>query len=306
VTGEVRTGAPGPANGSATALPGPVLAALLGQTLISAGTHLAARRATQDVDALSLVTLRILLSAAGYVAVLAALKGPLLPPRQTWRWWLGFGFLAGPINQGFFVYGLSRSKASHAALLYALTPAGVYLLSVLRGRERPTPARLAGIAVAFAGVVALLLGRGLGEALGPLVGDLFILGAVGAWVIWTAESRAMAVTHGGLRTAGWSLMAGAVWCVPVAPFVVKLDAFLAAPPIAWACLAYLVLLTSMGSYALWNYALSRTEASRVAVFANLQPVATALAAWALLDEPIGGELVVGGALVLLGVRLAQR
>ncbi len=284
----------------------PVLAAILGQTIISAGTHLAARRATEDVDAISLVTMRILLSAVGYVAVLSLVKGPLLPPRSTWRWWLGFGFLAGPINQGFFVYGLSRSKASHAALLYALTPVGVYLVSVLRGRETPTASRLAGIAVAFAGVVVLLLGRGLGEALGPLVGDLFILGAVVAWVFWTSESQARAREFGGLRTAGWSLMAGAMWCVPLAPFVVKLDAFLAAPPIAWGCLAYLVLLTSMGSYALWNFALSRTEASRVAVFANLQPVATAVAAWALLDEPIGWELVVGGLLVLAGVRLAQR
>jgi drug/metabolite transporter (DMT)-like permease len=295
-----------PVSARTAALPLPVLAALVGQTIISAGTHLAARRATQDVDAISLVTMRILLSAVGYVGLLSVLKGPLLPPRATWRWWLGFGFLAGPINQGFFVYGLSRSKASHAALLYALTPVGVYLLSVLRGRERATTGRLLGIGVAFAGVVVLLLGRGLGEALGPLVGDLFILGAVVAWVFWTAESRPMAMAHGGLRTAGWSLMAGALWCVPAAPFVVQLDAFLAAPAIAQASLAYLVVLTSMGSYALWNYALSRTEASRVAVFANLQPVATAVAAWALLDEPIGWELIAGGALVLVGVRLAQR
>lgn len=288
------------------ALPLPVLFALLGQTAISAGTHLAAKRATQDVDAVSLVTLRILFAAAGYVGVLLALKGPLLPPRKTWPWWLTFGLLAGPVNQGFFVYGVSRSTASHAGLLYGLTPVGVYLLSIARGRERATSARLAGIALAFAGVLVLLLSRGLADALGPLQGDLFLLGAVVAWVLWTAESREKAQAFGGLRTAGWSLMAGALWCLPVAPFVVKLDAFLAAPAIAWWCLAYLVVLTSMGSYALWNYALSRTEASRVAVFANLQPIATALAAWGLLGETPGWALVVSGALVLAGVRLAQR
>ncbi len=287
-------------------LPLPVLLAVLGQTAISAGTHLAARRATQDVDAVSLVTMRILLSAAGYVGVLLALRGPFLPPRKTWGWWLLFGLLAGPVNQGFFIYGLAQSKASHAGLLYGLTPVGVYLLSVARGKERPTASRLAGIGLAFAGVLVLLLGRGLADALGPLVGDLFILGAVVAWVFWTAESRDKAQEFGGLRTAGWSLIAGALWCLPAAPFVVKLDAFLAAPPIAWWCLGYLVVLTSMGSYALWNYALSRAEASRVAVFANLQPIATALAAWALLDETPGAELLVSAALVLAGVRLAQR
>lgn len=287
-------------------LPLPVLLALLGQTAISAGTHLAARRATQDVDAISLVTLRILFSAAGYVGLLAALGAPRVPPRSTWGWWLLFGLLAGPVNQGFFVYGLSQSKASHAGLLYGLTPVGVYLLSIARGKERPTSSRLWGIALAFAGVVVLLFSRGLSEAMGPLVGDLFILGAVVAWVFWTAESRDKAQQFGGLRTAGWSLIAGALWCLPAAPFVVKGDEFLAAPAIVWWCLFYLVVLTSMGSYALWNYALSRTEASRVAVFANLQPIATALAAWALLGESLGWPLVVSAALVLAGVRLAQR
>ncbi|MBE2252060.1 MAG: DMT family transporter [Myxococcus sp.] len=287
-------------------LPLPVVFALLGQTAISAGTHLAARRATQDVDAISLVTMRILLSAAGYVGVLLALRGPFLPPRRTWGWWLLFGLLAGPVNQGFFIYGLSQSKASHAGLLYGLTPVGVYLLSVARGKERATRSRLLGIALAFAGVLVLLLSRGLADALGPLVGDLFILGAVVAWVFWTAESREKAREFGGVRTAGWSLLAGALWCLPAAPFVVKLDAFLAAPAIAWWCLGYLVVLTSMGSYALWNYALSRTEASRVAVFANLQPIATALAAWALLGEQLSWALLVSFVLVLAGVRLAQR
>lgn len=287
-------------------LPMLVLVALVLQTMISAGTHLAARRATQDVEPISLVTMRILLSAIGYLIVLAALKGPLLPPRKTWGWWLAFGLLAGPVNQGFFVYGLSQSKASHAGLLYGLTPAGVYVLSVLRGKERPTAHRLVGIVLAFVGVLVLLLGRGLTEALGPLTGDLYILGAVAAWVVWTTESRDKALEFGGVRTAGWSLMAGAIWCLPLVPWVVKLDAFLAAPSIAWWCLAYLVVMTSMGSYALWNYALSRTEASRVAVFANLQPIATALAAWAFLGEQPGWELVVSSVLVLVGVRLTQR
>lgn len=58
---------------------------------------------------------------------------------------------------------------------------------------------------------------------------------------------------------------------------------------------------------LWYFALSRLEASKAAVFSNLQPVLTALASLWLFREPIHWELVAGGALlVLLGVRLTQR
>lgn len=47
-------------------------------------------------------------------------------------------------------------------------------------------------------------------------------------------------------------------------------------------------------------------ASRVAVFSNLQPVATALAAWLILGDRITWEIFVGGALVIAGVRLTQK
>ncbi len=70
-------------------------------------------------------------------------------------------------------------------------------------------------------------------------------------------------------------------------------------------LAYLGLGSSVLAYLIWFAALGRTDASKVAVFSNLQPVATALAARVALGEAIGWEVVVGGALVLLGVRLTQ-
>lgn len=287
-------------------MPRAVLAAILGQTLISAGTHLAAKQATLFIEPLLLVTLRMTLSALVFALLLLVTPGPKLPPRESWRWLLGYGLIAGPLNQGLFMYGLVRSKATHGGLLYALTPIGVYLLAIALKREQAVGRRFLGIAIAFLGVAVLLLGHGLAEALGPLVGDLFILGAVAAWVVWTTESRPFAAKHGGVRTASWSLIAGALWMVPAVPFTVSSASLDAIAPTGWYCLVYLVLMTSVASYVLWNYALARVESSRVAVFANLQPIATALAAWAVLDEPLGWSVFVGGALVLLGVRLAQR
>jgi|APLak6261679142_1056127.scaffolds.fasta_scaffold00086_35 drug/metabolite transporter (DMT)-like permease len=283
-----------------------VLAAVLGQTVISAGTHLAAKQATTLFAPATLITLRLIFAALVFAAVLAVMPGPKLPPRRTWAWLLGFALVSGPLNQGLFLFGLARSRATHGGLLYALTPIGVYLLGIALKREQPRLGRLVGIALALAGVVVLLLGRGLDAAAGPLIGDLFILGAVVAWVVWTTESRPFAAEHGGVRTAAWSIIAGGLWMLPAAPFVVRLDELRAIPPLGWWCLAYLVLLTSVVSYALWNFALARVSASRVAVFANLQPLATALAAWVVLDEPLGWEVAVGGLLVMLGVRLAQR
>lgn len=283
-----------------------VLVALLVQTVVAAGTHLAAKRATASFDPLVLVTLRLVFAGLAFSVVLAVTPGPKLPPRHTWSWLAGFSLLAGPVNQGLFMYGLSRSTAMHGGLLYALTPIGVYLAALALGRERSSPRRFLGIVIALMGVVALLLERGLAAALAPAVGDLFILGAVVSWVVWTTASRPFAATHGGLRTAGWSIIGGGLWALPMLPRALTQPGLAEVDAVGWACLVYLVLLASVLAYALWNYALASIEASRVAIFTNLQPIATAVAAWALLGEPLTWGVFVSGALVLTGVRLAQR
>lgn len=283
-----------------------VYAALLGQTLISAGTYLAAKQAMRELQPLEVVMARMAISAIVFIGVLAVLPGRSLPPRSALPLIAMLGVLAGPLNQGLFFHGLSRSVPAHAALLYALTPLGVYLYMLGRGRERASVVRGVGIALALAGVVVLLLGRGLAQAWGPVVGDLFILAAVACWVLYTAEGRRLIATHGAVRASAWTMLAAAAFTLPFAPFVVSTERLLNVTPLTLATLAYLGVLTSVVAYVFWYFALSRLEATRVAIFANLQPPATALAAWLILDDPVTWEIFVGGVLVIAGVRITQR
>jgi drug/metabolite transporter (DMT)-like permease len=282
-----------------------VVAALLLQAAISAGTFLVAKRAVAEVPVGTLMLWRFSLSGAVFGLLLLLVPGPALPPRRAIPATLLLGLLAGPLNQGLFLAGLQRSTAAHAALLYALTPIGVYLYSVLRGREAPSTRAGLGLLLAFTGALVLLLAHGLGALSGVFVGDLLILGAVIAWVLYTAEGKAFIGEHGPVRATAWSLIAGALWLAPLAPWVLRLDFVLGASLAVKGAILYLALLASVASYLLWYWALGRTDASKVAVFSNLQPVATAVAAWLVLGEPIGWEVAVGGVLVLAGVRLTS-
>ncbi|MBX5482349.1 MAG: DMT family transporter [Myxococcaceae bacterium] len=300
-----RTTALGGEAGAAAPL-GAVYAALLAQTAISAGTYLAAKQAMVDLRPLELVMARFATSGIVFVLLLAVLPGPALPPKEARLRVFLLGVLAGPLNQGFFFFGLDHSTAAHAALLYALTPLGVYLYLVWRGEAVISRTRVLGIGVAFIGVVMLLLGRGLRAAIGPLWGDALILVAVAAWVLYTAEGRVLIERYGAFRATAWTMTVASFVSVPFAPLVVHLPHFTQASHLTWWMIVYLGLATSVISYILWYFALSRLEASKVAVFANLQPAATALAAWALLGEPLTWEIFAGGALVIAGVRITQR
>jgi drug/metabolite transporter (DMT)-like permease len=284
-----------------------VYAALLLQVTIGSVTFLVAKRALHEIHPVTLLVCRFALSALFFCVLLTVYPGRALPPRnaKAWKGILLLGLLGGPLNQGLFLWGLVQSTPAHAALLYALTPLLVYLFGIWRGREHQSRRTLVGIALAFCGVAILLLGRGLGAALGPMIGDLFILGGVSAWALYTTEGKELTAQYGAVRATSWSMIAAGILILPLAPFYVSVPKLASASPIALGSILYLAALTSVVAYLLWYFALSRLEASKVAVFANLQPVLTALAAWGFLGEPLTWEIGVGGVLVLLGVRLAQ-
>ncbi|MEN9799281.1 MAG: hypothetical protein RL653_2977 [Pseudomonadota bacterium] len=286
-------------------VPWTVYAALSGQVLLSAGTYLAARRAMEEVAPLNLVLWRFLLSSSVFVLLLLFTPGPKLPPPGLRLRVLLLGLVAGPINQGMFFLGLKSSSPAHASLLYALTPAGVYLYLLSRGRERFTGRRAVGLMLAFSGVAVLLLGKGLAHSVGSLWGDALILSAVSAWVVYTSEGKPLSERFGPLRATAWTMVCAGAWSWAMAPWTLSVDALTRASPAAWACLGYLGVLTSVVSYLLWYYALSRLEASRVAVFSNLQPIVTAVMAWAVVGDVLPWEWGMGAVLVLVGVRVTQ-
>ncbi|MCC7540008.1 MAG: DMT family transporter [Deltaproteobacteria bacterium] len=281
--------------------------AMLAQTAASAGTYLVAKRALAELSPLEVAAFRFLGAALVYLAVLAALRAPLLPPRGQRGKVVLLGIIGLPFNQGLFLAGLSLSSASHAAILYALTPACVLVAERVVLGARLTPARLAGIGIAFAGVLLVLLGRGIDLAGGTLVGDVCLLGAVVAWAAYTIVMRPLAREHGGTTTTGWAMLAGATVTAPVTIVVLaNVDRFAGISASAWGGVVYLITITSVVAYALWAFALRRLSAVRVAVFTNLQPVGTALLAWLVLGEQVAWPTVVGGLGVIAGVTLAQR
>ncbi|HYQ80190.1 MAG TPA: DMT family transporter [Anaeromyxobacteraceae bacterium] len=274
---------------------------------LSAGTYLAAKRALGELSPFELALVRFVLAGAVYTALL--LRSPPRLPRRDLVVMAGLGLLAVPLNQGLFLAGLARTTPGHAALLYALTPVFVFLLARVRLGERAGPARLAGIALAFAGVLVVLAARGLlgGEGAGRgLLGDLLVLLGVVAWAVYIVLGKPYAERYGAVTTTGLSLVMGTLLYLPLGLPASELQHFRALSTGGWAAVGYLVILTSVVSYLIYYWALGRAEASRVAIWSNTQPVLTALLAWALHGERLTASFLAGGAMVLMGVVLTER
>jgi drug/metabolite transporter (DMT)-like permease len=155
----------------------------------------------------------------------------------------------------------------------------------------------------------VLTHRGLDLSRGPLLGDLLLLIAVIAWALYTAEGRALIGTHGPIAVIAWTLIAGTVMYLPIGFASLAVpgtwETLRQASAAAWVGVAYLVLVTSVTAYLLWYWALGHLPAARVAVFSNLQPLATAVLAHFLLGEHVTAQFVGGALVVISGVVLAQ-
>ncbi len=284
--------------------PALLLPALALNLLLSSGTFLVARRTLTEFPALPLSMLRFVLAAGALWPLTRWLQPNVRIRRQDRGRILLLGILAVPLNQCLFLVGMQWASASHAALLYALTPAFVLLFG-LGADVRPGWLVLAGVALAFAGVLTLLLQRGLHFDPHSVRGDLVIFAAVIAWSLYLVLGRDVTRRYGPLVVTSEALLAGTLVFLPLGLWSLRdfHPGRISLP--AWSGLFYLAWLTSGVNYVIWFWGLQYLKPASVALLTNLQPLVTVAMAWMFLGESLPAGFVVSTLLVLAGVWLSQ-
>jgi drug/metabolite transporter (DMT)-like permease len=73
----------------------------------------------------------------------------------------------------------------------------------------------------------------------------------------------------------------------------------------WALLAFVVIFGTMVTFSLLAGALRHISATKASIVSSLEPVVATVIAWAWLGESLGATQLVGGAIVVAGIVLAQ-
>lgn len=216
---------------------------------------------------------------------------------------LPFGLLA--------MAGSRHAPAAHMGVLIAgASPLIAAVLAALLWRERPGPARLAGLALMAAGVLLLAApawhaGRATPALDGTAFGDALFLLAATLWAAYTLAFRRTGLTpwQGAALVSAWSALA----LVP-AWWVLGDGARLAAVP--WPELAGHALVQGVvaGLLGLWTIsaAIERLGASQAAAFGALAPAVSALGGWWWLGDPLSALDLLAVGCAVAGVLLASR
>ena len=277
------------------------------QQLIASSTHLFAKSITATIHPAMVVLIRGAFSCLAYGLWMLFQRKKLKPfeMRDT----VGFlvlGLINISINQLMFIWGVSYTTAPNAALAYALTPAFVLIIASSFYGEKITRWKLIGIIVAIFGTVLVLLERGLELNSKHFWGNLMVLGASCSWAFYTTLGKKFAQKYGALQSTALSMISGFLLYTPIFTLLPVEFNLGIITPFNWFQLFYLGVVTSGAGYALWYYALTKGDASKVSVFNNLQPIFTTILAYIFLGTQPSALFIVGGVIAIIGVVLTQR
>jgi drug/metabolite transporter (DMT)-like permease len=278
---------------------------LLFQQLIAGGTHIVAKAVVADIDAATLTFFRTVIATIGLYLITRLRSGPLNIERADWLQIALLGFVGVAMNQYLYLYGMQFSTAANGALLYAATPVFVLVFSRMVLKENITPKKTFGIVLAFAGIAIVIFERGVDFSSGYAYGNLLILIAVIGWTLFTVLGKKMLIKYGSLRTTTAMMLCGALIISPLGIVSTLNFRFAEISALHWGGVLYLAIGTSILGYLLWYHALSRIEASKVAVFTNIQPVFATILSLIFLNYSVTPAFVTGSVITICAIYITQ-
>lgn len=219
------------------------------------------------------------------------------------------GVVAGTMFAGEFILlfvALDYTSVSRASIFFYTMPFWLALAAhFLIPGERLTLLRIAGLTLAVAGVALALSGRG--NAAGPdaLTGDVLCLIAAMMWATIALLARQSKLAK---STPEMQLL----YQLAVSAPVMLITALFFGPPVRDLTMVHIGLFTFQVvvvvafAFTMWFWLLSKYPASDMASFGFLAPLFGVGFGWLILDEPVGGRLLLALFLVGAGIVLVNR
>jgi drug/metabolite transporter (DMT)-like permease len=190
---------------------------------------------------------------------------------------------------------VNHTSIAHVGVIGALSPVVIAIASTRLLGERLQVRDVVLVALSFVGV-AVVVADASGGGVTSAFGDALAFVGIATWSSYWFYSRRVRDRAGPIEYFACVMLAGAVAMTPVALLVEHPTALPTGSDLAAVVSVALVPGFVGHSLVIWSH--RYVESWRAAMLTQLSPVLSAVLAWAVLDEPIGAWLAVGGAIVI--------
>lgn len=212
-----------------------------------------------------------------------------------------FGIVA---NQILFIFGLSKTTATNATLLTAMTPILTLAVGSVLSEQHTPRRRLLGIPVALAGLLWLLDVSRLDFGDRTFAGNALIFTNCLCYSVFLVLSRDILRRHSAIRVTAAVFRYAALPIVLVAlPDLLRFQPA-ALTSRAWTGIAGTIVFATIVAYALNAWGLARTSPSTASMFMYVQPLVAMTLARIVLGEAPSPRTTVAAVLIFAGIALA--
>lgn len=205
------------------------------------------------------------------------------------------------------VTGLQYTSAANTGWIIGTSPVFMTIMGMIFFKEKLTLLQLAGIIIAFGGLL-LLISKGDIASIGFIShkGDFLVLASAFTWGAYSMVNKKISLTYSPVMTILYLFIMMAIILLPV---TINKETFFRLEHlsvISWICILFLGIFCSGIAYVLWAQSLKDMDSSKVGAFLYVEPFVTVFSAWILLNENITLLMIVSGIIIITGVIIVNR
>jgi len=208
-----------------------------------------------------------------------------------------------------FTYNaLNYTQVINASLFNTAIPVTIILVCFLLKIEKTNIFQLSGLLISVLGILAIItrLDLNILLSLNFNKGDLFMIGAIIAWGIYSAYLRKQTFNVSLLALVHIICTFGLIFLLPMFILDVTQGKTIEMSSNLFYILIYIAIFPSIGSYYCWAGAVSIIGANRAGIFLSLIPLFSTIFAILFFNEKFLFFHLIGSILIILGLFLSNK
>ncbi len=200
---------------------------------------------------------------------------------------------------------LVYTSASQAGMITSLMPLITAMFAGYFLKEIISRQLIFGSLIAIFGVVWLSVQATTSQtAPNPILGNFLEFCAMICASGYTIVTRYLVDKYSALFITAMQAFIGAIFFLPFFIYEITfVDMSFTFEALSWTI--YLGVVVTLGGYGLYNFALTKIEASKAAMFVNLIPIFALILAFLILEEKLSIKELIASAIILSGVLISQ-
>jgi drug/metabolite transporter (DMT)-like permease len=269
-------------------------------------TWVASKEGVRHMPGLQLAAIRQTIAGLIYVAFFVVKRVPF-PNRREWLPILVLSFLNFMLSNGLSTWGVKYISAGLGSIIGAIFPLWLVLIGFFGNRSGVRQKTVSGLMFGFTGICVIFFGH-LQDFVQPefRFGILLSLISTWSWAFGTLYTKEHALRFNPYFGLGLQMLISGPILYAISAVSLSTIALAAIPWQSWVAIVYLVLISSVLTFAAYLYALQHLPTEQVSLYAYINPVIAFLIGAVLFGEKLTIAIIVGVVITLYGVYRVNR